>query len=108
MFEPFLSTSSKTCMHLKNFKFFSSARRPETQIRHVQSHQKPNASTGSNNNIQSTVITAYEVQQEETFNNKLAKQTIWFSAVIKEFHRYFHEKRTGRHKKIENYVALHC
>ena len=92
-------------MHLKNFKAFSSLRRPETQMRHVQSQQKPNASTGSINIIQSTVIKVYEVEQQKTVNTRLAKQTIWFSAVIKELYHYFLEKQTGRHKKLKNKVG---
>ena len=78
MSEPYLSTMSVTCMHLKKFKVFSSLRRPEIHFRHVQGHQRAGALTGSINIFQSTIITVYEVEQQKTVNRKLGKQTVWF------------------------------
>ena len=86
MSEPYLSTRSKTCMHLKKLKFLSSLRRPETHVRHAQGHQRANASTGSINIIQNTIITVYEVEHQKTVNTKLGKQTIWLPEVIKAFY----------------------
>ena len=74
------------CMHLKKFKVFSSLRRPETQFRHSQGHQRAGALTGSINIFQSTTITVYEVEYQKTVNTKLGKQTIWSSEVIKDIH----------------------
>ena len=65
-----------TCMHLKKFKVFSSLRRPETQFRHAQGHQRAGVLTGSIKNFQSTVITVYELEHQKTVNTKLGKQTI--------------------------------
>ena len=107
MSEPYLSTRSETCIYLKNFKVFSSLRRPETHFRHAQGHQRPSALTGSTTIFQSTTITEYEVEYQKTVNTKLGKQTIWFSEVIKEFHHYFQGKKAGRHTKIKSKVALH-
>ena len=86
MSEPYLSTRSMTCMHLKKFKDFSSRRWPETHFRYAQGHQRAGALTGSVNILQSTTITVYEVEHQKTINTKLGKQTTWFSEVIKEFH----------------------
>ena len=106
MSEPYLSTTSKTCMHLKNFKVFSSLRRPEIHFRHAQGHQRAGASTGSINIFQSTIITVYEVEHQKTVKTKLGKQTIWFSEVIKDIYHYFQEKKTRRQKETEGKVAL--
>ena len=76
----------------QNFKFFSSHRRPETQIRHVHDHQRLGALTGSINIFQSTNITVYEIERQKTINKKLGKQTDLFSEVIKEFYHHFPEK----------------
>ena len=92
MSEPDLRTRSKTCMHLKNFKVFSSLRQPEIHLRHAEGHQQAGALSGSINIFQSTIITVYEVEHQETVNTKLGKQTIWFSEVIKEFQHYLQEK----------------
>ena len=92
MSEPYLSTRSMACMHIKKFKVFSSLRRPETYVRHVQGHRGAGALRGSINIIQNTIITVYQVEHQKTVNTKLGKQTIWFSEVIKEFHHYFQEK----------------
>ena len=73
-------------MHLKKFKVFSSNRRPETHLRHAQGHQRAGASTGSNNLLESTTITVYEVEHQKTVKTKLGKQTIWFSEVIKDIY----------------------
>ena len=81
-----------TCMHLKNFKVFSSLRRPETHFRHPQGHQQASALTGFIDIFQSTLITVYEVEHQKTFNTKLGKKTIWFLEAIKEFYHYFQEK----------------
>ena len=86
MSAPYFSTRSKTCMHLKKFKVFSSLRRPETRFRHVQGHQEASTSTGSTNIIPNTFFTVYEVEYQNTVNTKLGKQTIWLSDVIKEFY----------------------
>ena len=72
-------------MHLKKIKFHSSLRRPETHLRHAQSHQRPSASIGSININQNTIITAYDVEHQETVNTKLEKRTICFSEGTKEF-----------------------
>jgi len=72
-------------MHLKNFKFLSGLRRPETHIRRVEGHQQASASTGSNINIQNTFITVNEVEHQKTVNTKLGNWTVWFSEVIKDF-----------------------
>ena len=78
MSEPYLSTRSMTCMHLKKFKVFSSLLRPEIDFRHAQGNQQAGALTGSINIFQSTIITVYEVEHQKTVNRKLGKQTIWF------------------------------
>ena len=96
-----------TCMHLKKFKVFSSLRRPETHFRPSQGHQRAIALTGSINFFQSTTITVYEVEYQKTFNTKLGKKTIWFSAeVIKDIYHYFQEKQAGRRKRQKR--KLHC
>ena len=95
-----------TCMHLKNFKVFSSLFRPETQFRHAQGHQRASALKGSINIFQSTTITVYEVEYQKTVNTKLGKRTIWFSEVFKEIYLYFQEKKAGRQKETERKVAL--
>ena len=107
MSKAYLSTRSKTCMHFKSFKVFSSLRRLETHFRHAQGHQQPSALTVSANIFRSTIITVYEVLHRKTVNTKLGEQTIWFSEVIKEFYHYFQGKSAGRHKTIERKVALH-
>ena len=81
-----------TCMHLKNLKVFSSLRGPDTDFRQAQGHQRASALTGSINIFQSTVITVYEVEHQQTYNTKLGKQTIWFSEVIKDFQHYLQKK----------------
>ena len=98
---------SKTCMYLKKFMVFSSLRRPETHFRHAPGHQRAGTLTCSLNIFQSTTITVYEVEHQKSVETKLGKQTFWFSEVFKEFHHYFREKKTGRHKKIESKDALH-
>ena len=108
MSEPYLSTRSMTCMHLKKLKFPSSLRRPETHVRHAKGHQGAGASTGSININQNTIFTAYELEHQKTNNTKLAKQTNWFSEVIKEFYQHFQKNtKNGRHKRTESRVALH-
>ena len=62
-----------TCMHLKKFKVFSSLRRPETHVRHVQGHQRAGALTGSIIIFQSTISTVYEVEHQKTVNTKTWK-----------------------------------
>ena len=106
MSKPFLSTRSKTSMHLKKFKKFSSLRRPETHFRHAQGHQQAGALTGSINIFQSTTITVYEVEYQKIVNTKLEKQTIWFSEVIKDIYHYFQQKEAGRQKETAGKVAL--
>ena len=107
MSEPYLSTRSKTCMHLRKFKFRSILRWPATHVRHAQGHQRAGALTGSINIFQSTTFTVYEVEHQKTVNTEFGKQTIWFSEVIKECHHYSQENQAARHKKIESKVALH-
>ena len=85
MSEPYLSTTSKTCLHLKKLKNFSSLRRPEKHFRHAQAHHRTGALTGPINIFQSAIGTVYEVKHQNTVNTKLGKQTIWFSEVIKSF-----------------------
>ena len=106
MSEPYLSTRSKTCMHLKKLKFLSSLRRPETDFRHAQGHRGAGALTGSINIFQRTTITVYEVVHRKAVNTKLGKQTIWLSEVIKDIYHYFQEKQTRRQKETEVEVAL--
>ena len=106
MSEPYLSTRSKTSMHLKKFKNFSSLRRTETHFRHAQGHQRAGALTGSINIFQSTTITVYEVEYQKTVNTKLGKQTMWCSEVIKDIYHYFQEKQAGRRKRQKR--KLHC
>ena len=101
MNEPDLRTRSKTCMHLKKFKVFSSLRRPEIHLRRAQVQQRAGALTGSINIFQSTIITVYEVVHQKTVNTKLGKQNIWFSEVGKEFYHYIQEKQAGRHKMVK-------
>ena len=109
MSEPYLSTRSKTFMHLKMVKFLSSLRRPKTHTRNAQGDQRASASTGSINIIWNTNFTVYEVDSQKTVNTRLGKRNIWFSEVIKEFYQYLQEKtEKERHKKIENRVALQC
>ena len=104
--ETYLSTRSKTCMHLKKFKVFSSLRRPQTHFRHVQGHKRAGALTGSINIFQSTTITIYEVEHQKTVKTNFGKQTIWFSEVLKDNYHYFQEKQDGRRKRQK--VKLHC
>ena len=106
MSEPYLSTRSMTCMHLKKLKVFSSLRRPETHFRHARGHQRAGALTGSINIFQSTTITVYEVEYQNRVNTKLGKQTIWFSEVIKDIYHYFQKKQAGRQKRQKR--KLHC
>ena len=106
MSEPYLSTRSKTSMHLKKFKVFSNLRRPETHFRHAQGHQRAGALKGSINIFQSKTITVYEVEYQKKVNTKPGKQTIWFSEVIKNIYHYFQQKEAGRQKKQR--VKLHC
>ena len=106
MSESYLSTRSKTSMHLKKFKNFSSLRRSETHFKHAQGHQRASALTGSINIFQSTTITVYEVEYQKTVNTKLGKQIIWFSEVIKDFYHYFEQKEAGRQKETVGKVAL--
>ena len=106
MSEPFLSSRSKTCMHLEKFKASSTRRRPETYFRHAQGHQRASALTGFINIFQSTTITVYEVEHQKTLNTKLGKQTIWFSEVIKEFHHYFQKNRLEDTKRLK--VGMNC
>ena len=56
MSEPYLSTRSMTCMHLKKFKIFSSLRRPETHVRHAQGHQQAGALTSSINILKAQLL----------------------------------------------------
>ena len=95
-----------TCMHLKNFKVFSSLRRPETQFKHAQGHERATALTVSFNSFQSTISTVYEVEHQKTVNTKLGKQTIWFSEVIKDIYHYFQQTQSGRQKETAGKAAL--
>ena len=106
MSEPYLSTRSMTCMHLKMFKVFSSLLRPETHFRHAQGHQRACALTVSINIFESTTNTLYEVEHQKTVNTKLGKQTIWFSEKINDVYHYFQEKQAGRGKRQKR--KLHC
>ena len=106
MSEPYLSTRSKTCLHLKKFEVFSSLSRPETHFRQAQGHQRAAAITGSINIFQCTIITVYEVEHQKTVKTKLGKQTIWFSEVIKDNYHYFQKNRLDDKKRQS--VKLHC
>ena len=88
-------------MHLKKSKVSSSLRTPETHFRHALGHQRLDALTGSINIFQSTTITVYEVEYQETVNTKLEKHTIWFSEVIKDIYQGFQQKKAGRQKDSE-------
>ena len=90
----------------KKLKTFSGRRRPETLFRHAQGHQRVCALTSTSKIFESRILTVYEVVHQKAGNTKLAKQTIWLSEIIKEFHHYFQEKRTGRHKSIQRKVIL--
>ena len=92
MSETYLSTRSKTSMHLKKLKVFSSLHRPETHFKPTQGHTRASALTGSINIFQITTITVKEVEHQKTVNTKLGKQTIWFSEVVKDIYHYFQEK----------------
>ena len=108
MSEPILSTRSKTCMHLKKFKFLSSHPSPETNFRHAQGRQRTTELTGSISFFRSTIITVYEVVHKKTVK-KIEKRNKWISEVTKEIYQYFQEKtKNTRHKKIANKLALHC
>ena len=106
MSQPYLSTRSKKCMHLKKLKILSSLRRPETHVKHAKGHQRAGAIAGSINTFQSTISTVYEVEHQNTVNTKLGKQTIWFSEVLKDINHYFQENQPGRRKRQK--IKLHC
>ena len=91
----------------RKFKVISSLPKPEIHLRRAQGHRRAGALTGSINVFQGTITTVYEVVHQKTINTKLGKQTIWFSDAIKEVYLYFPENKAGRHKMIENKVALH-
>ena len=78
MSEPYLSTKSMTCMHLKKFRVLSSLHRPETQFRHAQGHQRAAALTSSINTFESTIITVYEVEHQKTVTTKPGKDYLVF------------------------------
>ena len=85
----------------QKYTFLSSHRRPETNFRHVQGHQRASAITCSINFFQSTIFTVYEVEHQKAVNTKLGKQTIRFSELVKECYHYFQEKMAQRHKKTK-------
>ena len=101
MSEPYKSTKSLPCVHLKTLKLFYSVRRPEAKFKHAQGHQRAGALTFSVNLFQSPNITVYEVEHQKTLNTNFAKRTKWFSEVIKEFYEYFQKNtKNGRYEKI--------
>ena len=106
MSEPYLSSSSMTCMHLKKFKVFSNFPGPETHFRHAQGHQQACPLVGSTYIFHSTFNTVFEVVHQKTVNTKLGKYYLAFGSNQRLFH-YFQEKTAGRHKKTESKVALH-
>ena len=79
-------------MHLKKLKVFSGLRRPETQVRHAQGHQRAGALTDSINIFQSTIITVYEVEHQKRVNTKIGKQTILIQEIIRDYYHIFQEK----------------
>ena len=88
---------------------FSSLRRPESLFRHIQGHQRAGTLTVWINIIQNKNITVYEAESQKTVNAKLRKWTNSFSEVIIKIHHHkFRSSQTGRRKKIEINVALHC
>ena len=99
MSEPYSSTRSKLCMHVKKFEVFSSLRKSEIHLRRAQGHRRAGALAGSITVFQGTTTSVYEVEPQKTVNTKLGKQTIWFSELIKEFHHYFPEKKLGDTKR---------
>ena len=50
------------------FEVVSSLRRPETQFRHAQGHQRASALTGSINTFRNAIFTVYEVESQKTGN----------------------------------------
>ena len=62
----------------QNFESVSSLRRPETQIRHAQRHQRAGALTGSNIIIRNTKFTVYEVESQKTDNANIENGLIGF------------------------------
>ena len=93
-------------MHLKKFMVFYSLPKPETHFRHVQGHQRASALSSSTNLFQSTFITVYEVEHQQTVNIKLGKHPIWVSEVIKEFYYFFLERKLADTKRQK--VKLPC
>ena len=69
----------------QNFEIVSSLRRPETQFRHAQRHQRAGALTGSINNIRNTIFTVYEVESQKTDNANFENVLIAFQ---KKSNRY--------------------
>ena len=62
-------------MHLKDFKFFSSLRQPETQFRQEQGHQRASSVMGSINNFQNTTIAINRVEHQQAVNIKKTAET---------------------------------
>ena len=62
----------------QNFESVSSLRRPETQFRHGQRHQRAGALTGSNIIIRNTIFTVYEVESQKTDNTNFENGLIGF------------------------------
>ena len=106
MSEPYLSTRSKTCMHLKKFKVFSSLRRPETHFRQAQGHQRAGALTGSVNIFQSSTITVNEVEYQKTVNTKLGKRDYLVFRSNQRHLPLLLRKQAGRRKRQK--IKLHC
>ena len=107
MSEPYVSIRSKTCMYLKKFKVFSSLQRPGTHFRHAQGHQQAGAPTGSINNFQSTTITVYEVEYQNTVNTTQTWKTDYL--VFRSNQRVsplFPRKASWKTKKAEKKVAF--
>ena len=69
-----LSLRSMTCMHFKNFKFFSSLRRPKTFFRQQQGHQLPCAILGSINFLEKTSFAVDGGEHQKADN--IEKQTM--------------------------------
>ena len=59
----------------QKLEVFPSVLRPETHYWHAQGHERARALTGSISIFQSTIITVYEVEHQNTVNTKLGKQT---------------------------------
>ena len=78
MSEQYLSTTSKTGMHLKKFMFFLIFTGQKTHCRHSQGDLREGATTGCIKIVQNTFITVYEEESQKASNTKLWKRNLDF------------------------------